>query len=156
MAKATLKNIHRLINIATNEMPIHEQFVTDLKVAIEKVDSQEKRTPSQSYKPSSMTCIRNMYFQVTGTEPDPSSSSSELIGICESGSDRHERIQNAVMYMKSVGIDCEYLNVAEYVESNKLDYLQIVRRPDPANGQFETKLYNKNLKSFIFFFYINI
>lgn len=140
MAKVNLKNIHRLINEATKQVPVADSFVADLKVAIQKKDAAEARLPSKCYKPSSMKCIRNMYFQVTGTEPDVERADSCLVGICESGSDRHERIQSAVSYMKECGIDCEYIDVADYVTEHKLDYLEI-----KGKQGFETKLYHKDL-----------
>lgn len=140
MARQSLKNVFKLIEAATNEMPINEQFVADLKAAIEKQDSKESRIPSKSYKPSSMACIRNMYFQVTGVTPEQERSNATLIGIVQSGSDRHERLQEAVTKMKDFGIDCEYINVAEYVTEKKLDYLEIVKKQG-----FETKLYHKDL-----------
>jgi hypothetical protein len=47
--------------------------------------------------------------------------------------------------MKKAGMDCEYVNVADYVRSRNLDYLEIREEPDFANGKFETKLYHKTL-----------
>jgi len=47
--------------------------------------------------------------------------------------------------MKQLGMDCEYINVAEFVKEKGLDYLEIVKYPDPENGEFETKLYHKVL-----------
>lgn len=140
MAKYALKSIHNLINMAVKEAPAEEQFLQDLKASIEKIDAKESRTPSKSYKPSSMACIRNMYFQITGTPQDDERSNYCLVGICESGSDRHERLQQAISNMKQVGIDCEYIDVADYVIKNKLDYLEVM-----GKSGFETKLYHKSL-----------
>lgn len=145
MAKANLKNIHRLISTASIQQPVNESFVADLKAGIAMIDAASRREPSKCYKPSSMACIRNMYFQVTGTKPDASDMSCELIGICETGSDRHERLQNYVLNLKQFSIDCEYINVAEYVKEKGLDYLEIVKYPDFEKGEFETKLYHKGL-----------
>ena len=85
-----------------------------------------------------------MYYQVLGVEYE-SASNYCLVGICESGTDRHERIQSAVSGMKDNGIDCEYINVAEYVRQRELDYLDIVQEPDFEHGVFETKLFHKKL-----------
>lgn len=142
MAKVKLKNIHRLIEAATNQLPVEQAFLADFTTAIEKLDLEEARTPSRHYKPSSMSCIRNMFFQKMGEETDGERSSSELIGICESGSDRHERLQRGVLNMNRLGMDCEYINVADYVREKGLDYLQIVKEPNPEEGEFETKLYH--------------
>jgi len=137
-----LLSVLNLVDVATNEMPIEQQFLNDLRVSIEKQDEKTARKPSQSYKPSSLHCIRNMYYQVTGAEGEGDRATSELIGICESGTDRHDRIQRAVMAMKDNGIDCEYVDVAEFVRNRGLDsYLTIVSQ----QGN-ETKLFNNDLK----------
>lgn len=140
MAIQSRKNIHKLISMATKALPVEDAFVADLNAAIEKNDLDSARAPSKCYKPSSMHCIRNMYFQVAGAETDGERAASCLIGIGQSGTDRHERLQNAVMAMKNQGIDCEYVDVAEYVKDNNLDYLEITGR----NGA-EVKLRHKTL-----------
>ena len=124
----------------TEELPIEQQFLQDLKASIEMENEKNSRKPSLTYKPSSMNCIRNMYFQVTGAEPKSERTTSEFVGICENGTDRHERLQEAVMCMKNNNIDCEYVNVADYVREHKLDYLEIVSQ----QGN-ETKLFHKDL-----------
>ena len=117
MAKSrALLNVLNLVNSSEKELPVQEQFLNDLRVSIQKQDEKDARQPSQTYKPSSLHCMRNMYYQVTGAQGEAGNNSSELIGICESGTDRHERIQNAIMQMKDNGLDCEYVNVGEYVE----------------------------------------
>ena len=134
-----LKNLFNLIDAANEELSVEQQFLNDLRASIEMNDSKNARKPSQSYKPSSMNCIRNMYFQMIGADCESDRASSELVGICESGTDRHDRIQKAVMAMKENGIDCEYIDVADYVRSHNLtDRLDIVSQ----QGN-ETKLYNK-------------
>ena len=138
-----LLNVLNLVNV--EELSVEQQFLNDLKASIELQDKKESRKPSQTYKPSSMHCIRNMYYQVTGAEGKAETSSCELIGICESGTDRHERLQEAVLKMKNNNIDCEYINVAKYVREHELDYLDIVKEPNFENGYYETKLYHKEL-----------
>lgn len=140
MAKQSLKNVHALIAAATKSLPVEEAFVADLEAAIEKYDLSNAREPSQCYKPSSMHCIRNMYFQIIGQEQDHERSTACLIGIGESGTDRHERIQRAVDNMKKSGIDCEYIDVAQYIADNHLDHLEVVKR-----SGMEVKLRHKTL-----------
>ena len=136
MARKSLKNIFSLLD---DSEPIEKQFLRDLQRSIELTDKKNKRTPSQTYKPSSMKCIRNMFYQVTGTEQDESETGYALIGICNSGSDIHERTQQAVSEMKSNNIDCEYMNVADFVTSRRLtDEIEIV-----GQSGMETKLYHK-------------
>lgn len=135
-----LLNVLNLVDAAKEELPIEQQFLADLKASIELNDSKGARKASQSYKPSSLHCIRNMYFQITGAQPEADRASSELIGICESGTDRHDRIQKAVMQMKENNVDCEYVNVANFVKERNLTDLEVISQ----QGN-ETKLYNKAL-----------
>ena len=43
MARQSLKNIHRLIETATKQLPPEQSFVADLKMAIEKIDATSAR-----------------------------------------------------------------------------------------------------------------
>ena len=139
MPRNSLKNVCRLIESVKAELPPEQDFLNDLKRSIELTDSKNRRKPSQTYKPSGMNCIRQSYYQIIGKEPDVDSASFNLVGICESGTDRHVRIQNAVEQMKDNGMDCEYIDVAQYVKQRGLDkYLDIVSK----QGN-ETKLYHK-------------
>lgn len=140
MARNSLKNVMRLIDTVKDTLPPEQDFLNDLKRSIEMTEDKEQRLPSKTYKPSSMNCIRASYYQLMGIQPDESSSSYSLIGICNSGTDIHIRIQTAVEQMKENGMDCEYIDVAEFVKSRNLDYLTIVSK----NGM-ETKLYHKKL-----------
>lgn len=133
-------NIHRLIEAAQEKAPVAQSFLTDLKIAIEKYDQLNSRKPSKSYKPSSMSCIRIMYFQIIGEEKDPGRSSYQLIGMGNSGSSRHDQLQEVISNMTLFNMDCEYINVADFVKERKLDYLEIVKQQG-----HETKLYNKDL-----------
>lgn len=131
-----LLNVLNLID--QEELPIEKQFLNDLSASIEKQNIKNSRKPSQTYKPSSLHCIRNMYYQVSGAEPQASTSTSAFVGICESGTDRHERLQRAVCDMKENNIDCEYINVQDYVTSHNIEDIEIV-----SQQGMETKLYHK-------------
>lgn len=141
MAKSkALLNVLNLVDAALQELPVEQQFLNDLKASIEKQDEKSGRKPSRSYKPSSLNCIRNMYFQITGADCACDRAASELIGMGQSGTDRHERIQNAVMEMKEHGIDCEYIDVGTYIKENGLEDLEVISK----QGN-ETKVFNKAL-----------
>jgi hypothetical protein len=73
VARNSLKNVCRLIDVANEKLSPEQSFLADLKRSIELTDKEyaADHKPSQSYKPSSMNCIRNMYYQVLGVEPDP-------------------------------------------------------------------------------------
>ena len=140
MARNSLKNVMRLIDTVKDTLPPEQDFLNDLKRSIEMSANKEQRLPSKTYKPSSMNCIRSSYYQLIGIQPDESSSNYSNVGICNSGTDIHVRIQKAVEQMKENGMDCEYIDVADYVKSRGLDYLNIVSK----NGM-ETKLYHTRL-----------
>lgn len=141
----SFKNVLRLINETTEQLSTEQSFLKDLERSIELDDSKNKRAPSRTYKPSGMNCIRASYYQIMGLPADEGTSSYMIIGICNSGTDTHLRIQSAVNSMKNNGMDCEYINVADYVKSRGLAYLDIKQKPDFKNGEFETKLYHKTL-----------
>lgn len=140
MARNSLKNVCRLIETAKMSLPPEQDFLNDLKRSIELTEDKNTRPPSKTYKPSGMNCIRASYYQLIGVQPDPSSLSYSFVGICNSGTDIHVRIQTAVSLMCLNGMDCYYVDVAEYVKNRGLDYLEIISQ----NGM-ETKLYHKKL-----------
>lgn len=140
MARNSLKGVCRLIDQANEKLSPEQSFLNDLKKSIELEAEADKRKPSQTYKPSSMKCIRNMYYQRVGVEPDVEMTSYCSVGICNSGTDIHLRVQAAVENMKNHGIDCEYIDVADFVRSRNLDYLEIV-----SKSGMETKLFHKTL-----------
>lgn len=140
--RRNLKNLIKLIDIEANDIveDTEVSFLNDLKRSIELTDTKNSRKPSQTYKPSSMKCIRNMYYQVTGREPDEGETSYTLVGICQSGSNIHDWIQGAISQMKDNGFDCEYLDVAEFIKDKGIEDIQIV-----AKQGHETKLYHTKL-----------
>ena len=141
MARNSLKSVMRLIDVANEELPIEKQFLNDLNNSIEKAAIQNSGKPSQTYKPSSMNCVRQMTYQVLGVEPIQGNTSYQLQGICESGTDRHIRIQKAIENISNIlGVDCEYIDVESFVKSRNLNDLEIV-----SKSGMETKLYHKKL-----------
>lgn len=140
MSRKSLKNVMRLIDNAKETLPIEQNFLNDLKRSMELEDEKYHRLPSKTYKPSGMNCIRASYYQVSGVQPDEGKSNYTMIGICNAGTDIHVRVQTAVEQMKQNNMDCEYIDVAEFVKQRNITYLDIVSK----NGM-ETKLYHKTL-----------
>lgn len=128
----------RLIEVANNNLSIEEQFVNDLKTSIEKANN-DTHIPSQTIKPSSFNCIRNAYYQLIGEKPDDTKTSFQMAGICDSGTDRHIRMQKAIEQMHNIlDVDCEYIDIAEFIERRGLSDIVIKDKLG-----METKLYNK-------------
>jgi CRISPR/Cas system-associated exonuclease Cas4 (RecB family) len=139
MAKIPACVLSDVVKTATGAFAPEKQFVKDLDKTIEFSQAESMRMPSKTFKPSSLGgCERNLYFQLTGVLPDNDTRSSMLIGICESGTDRHIRIQQHIIDMKNYGIDCEYVDVEEFVKSRNLTDIEIV-----SKDGIETKCYNK-------------
>lgn len=138
MARNSLKNVMRLLEVAKDTLPPEQDFLNDLKRSIELNADKDQRLPSKTYKPSGMNCIRASYYQITGVQPDQANSNYTIVGICNSGSDIHVRIQQAVEQMKNNGMDCEFISVPDFIKQRNLDYLTVV-----SNTVTETKLYHK-------------
>lgn len=135
-----LKNISRLLESINEETSVEDQFLSDLKRAIEYIADADKRLPSRTYKPSSMNCMRQSYYQLKGVTPDKNTSVYTSVGITNSGTDTHVRIQSYIDRMKDIGMDCEYVDVAEFVKERGLDYLDVKDKTIA-----ETKLFHKDL-----------
>ena len=138
MSRSALKSVAKLIDIVNNNVSIEEQFLQDLKTSIEKANN-EPYKPSQTIKPSSFNCIRNAYYQLVGAEPEQSNSTYNLAGICESGTDRHIRMQQNIERMEEVlGVDCEYIDIEDFIKTRNLTDIEV-----KGQSGMETKLYNK-------------
>lgn len=136
----SLKNIARLITAEKESLAPENSFLNDLERSIEITAQKNRRKPSQSYHPSGMNCIRQSYYEITGATPDDRTEGYSLIGICNSGTDTHVRIQTAVSQMKDNGMDCEYLDVGKFVKDNKIKDIQV-----KSQDGMETKLFHKKL-----------
>lgn len=94
--------------------------------------------PSRTYKPSCMQCLRQMYYQMVGADLDKQQTKTgDFYGVCESGTDRHERIQDAICQMRSQGVDCDYIDIETYVKQKQLP-LEVLKK-----NKHETKLFDK-------------
>lgn len=140
MARSSLTKICKLIDSSKQAQPIEQAFISDLKRSMELDEVKNKRKGSKYYKPSSMNCIRQMYYIRTGAKTDTVGASYMLTGICNCGTDIHERVQKYVAGMKANGIDCEYIDVAQFVKERKLSHLKVV-----SQQGMETKLLHKTL-----------
>lgn len=139
--RAGLSRVMKLLDEEQKEVqenPIESQFLDNLKQSIEMTEMKNARKPSQTYKPSGMNCIRQSYYQIKGYEQEADNYNYMLIGICESGTDRHERIQQAVASMRDNGFDCDYVDVGKYVKEHNLKDIQIISKQG-----METKLFNR-------------
>lgn len=154
MSRNSLGNLHKLIAVTNNEkvgeksyLPLEVMFLNSLEQTIT-LENTKPNKSSTYYKPSSMNCLRNMYYGVKGAlkgdilEP----MKTNVIGICESGTDRHRRIQSYITKMSEKGFSWEYLDVAKYIEENKLTHLEVKENyHKDEEDNFETLLVDKDL-----------
>lgn len=140
MARESLKNVLNMIDSIKQKLTPEEEFLNDLRRSIELDSIKNKREPSRTYKPSGMNCMRQSYYVITGAPEDNKSEPYTFVGICASGSEIHERIQKSVAGMIENNMPCEYIDVAEYVDTHNLDYLEVISKQG-----METKLYHKVL-----------
>ena len=113
------RRLLNLINNSNNNLPEYKKFQVDVMSAIERYDILHKRKGSKYYKPSSLHCMRNMYFTRMGAEQDTTPSEYNSIGMADTGTRRHEAIQEVLLAMKDMGYDWEYVNVEEYVKKKQ-------------------------------------
>lgn len=120
-------------------------FLTGLTYTIEKLDKDDTYMPSPTFSPSGMKCERSMIYKLLSVKPDDRKTSYQLVDICANGTDSHQRLQNYVNKMKSCGIDCEYINVADdYVRKYKLPLF--IGKESNFIDEFETHLYTFDKK----------
>jgi len=120
-----LKDLTKMIQNAQKENEMDAQFLADLTIAIKRNNAKNSRKPSKYFKPSSIGgCRRNIFYQRTEKEQDPSSASMELVGMGESGTDRHERLQNHIMTME----DWEWVDVEHFLKSRPDSGTKVVKK----------------------------
>lgn len=134
-----LCNLAKVINTATKTLKPEEQFLKDFIYTIENSGSNYK--PSQCYKPSSLGgCKRGLYFQRCAAPIDDKPKVYTLTGMGESGTNRHVNLQTYISKMKDMGLDCEWLDVAEFLKDNPVHGTEVVKHKG-----METKCYNEVL-----------
>lgn len=103
------------------DLPINKTFLDAVKISIEDHNREhKKKIPSAYYSPSSMNCIRQMYYKRTSTIPDEDETLYSDVGMADTGTRRHEAIQEALLYMtKKHSTDFIYVDVAEYVKQKQ-------------------------------------
>lgn len=97
----TLKRVKNEEN--TQDVLFAQSFLKEFNTTlIEMEKEREQEVPTGYYRPSSIAgCKRMLYAMRTGV-PKEEDYDPILIGICEAGTDRHERIQKVVMKMPNV------------------------------------------------------
>lgn len=101
-------NINEILRDMTSTS-FEDIFLADYNKALEKKSKKSEQSTPHSYtRPSSLgKCPREIYY-LRNQQPQERESNSEwkynLIGILESGTDRHERIQATLQEMETMGL----------------------------------------------------
>lgn len=122
-----------LIRNKVDNLPIEQCFLTDLKATVSACNPPSKR--SAYFKPSSLQCMRIMYFDRIQAPIDAAMTEYSGARICETGSNSHECIQRYVSKMRELGKDWEFVDVETYIKEKQLDYLTV-----KSKKLFETHL----------------
>lgn len=138
------RKLFDLLDNTTQKLPANQQFCVDVMSAIERKNVLEHQKGSQWYKPSSLHCLRRMYFTRIGADEDVSNTEYKSIGMADTGTRRHEAIQDVLLDMTRLGYDWEYVDVAEYVEmkqaQGKCKTLIVKERVGAETKLFDTAL----------------
>ena len=59
-----------MIDASNKGLPANKKFLADVQSAVVRVKQKNSWKPSKWYKPSSLACLRNMYFTRMGAEQD--------------------------------------------------------------------------------------
>lgn len=118
--QSLLKTVNKVTKEGKTELPHDVLFLDDFNKALIEIEKEREQPdpPDGFFRPSSMYgCERMLWLgQMHGDSKDKDKYDPNLIGICESGTDRHARIQHVVQNMKRLGFDCIALDVEEEVE----------------------------------------
>jgi hypothetical protein len=85
-----------------------------------------------------------MYFMRIGVEPDAIRTEYTAIGMADTGTRRHEAIQEVLLKMEGLGFDWRYVDVEQYITEQKAKgkclTLQVMGRKGAETRLFDTAL----------------
>lgn len=124
----SLRNLARMIDEANKDKTPEQEFIHIYNETIQRTD--EKRKPSQTYKPSSLGgSMRRMYYEIIGAPVNENQHiDSNFIEIMQDGTDRHERIQENIMAAEKLGYDIEWVDVEEYLDKWPVPGTRVVEK----------------------------
>lgn len=141
MARSLPKNLKTLLRPTTQSGPKADpaaMLLSNFNQAVTKIEINNQKPPSRSFHPSSMQCERNMFYQLKGVTPENEGVSVELVGICDSGTDRHLRLQNLIASPEMQALGWHYIDVGDFVKNGNFPHLRVI-----AKSGMETKLYDQ-------------
>lgn len=139
----SLKDIAKMIHKASQEKDPAEEFMYMFNEATKKLSDENSEYQAGVYRPSSLGgCFRKQYYQAENAEQDSHVDKTiELIGMAESGTDRHERLQNTVQKMESLGMDVIWVDPNEWARNRAPKGTKVVRQ-EGNEVRFENTVLN--------------
>lgn len=125
-----LKDIAKYVAQANKSKTPAEEMLFQIERAMT-MDSSTDEYKGGVYRGSSIGgCLRNQYYQVENVPRDPKSeqASPSMVGILESGTDTHERIQNHIIGMKDKGFELQWVDVEDWLKRRPQRGTRIVKR----------------------------
>jgi len=129
-----LKELGKLIRENKEGIDVARIFSRDYDEAVLSLYG-VSRPSSKKYKPSSINCIRACYYKLTDAEGKNNPKQPYVCEICEAGSDAHIRMQTVIQHMKG----WEFIDVAQYIKDNNLDYLKVTGKTDTETKVLDTR-----------------
>jgi len=124
-----LDTLVKKLNTRSKEITDGEYLINILDEALTKRNNENLRKPSQYYSPSSIGgCPRQLFYKRAGAEIDKTQNiEPKNILKGETGTDRHERIQQLLIYINDkLDYRFEWVDVREFIKDNELDYLDVI------------------------------
>lgn len=109
----------KAVQQAKQEKPPHTAFMLDLMHGIEEHSAATRRAGSNYYKPSSMTCQRQMFYTRSGAEKDLKRQGYQGVGMADTGTRRHEAIQEVLEVIDKYGFPWKYWDVEEFLKLHR-------------------------------------
>mgnify|MGYP000232193150 CR=1 FL=1 len=125
----SLDSLINKVQTRTDDISDGQYFINILNEGVQKRNNANLRKPSTYYSPSSLgNCPRQLYYKRTDSPIDDKQDiETKNILKGETGTDRHERIQQLMIYINDeLDYDFEWYDVRKFIEENELDYLDVV------------------------------
>ena len=98
---------------------LNDNFLRHISNGIEYLYNKKGHKSTPTFKPSSLNCQRQMYYMRKGVEAIDDKATYSGIGVAQTGTDRHEDIQNILIELNETEGDWKYVDVETYVELQK-------------------------------------
>lgn len=104
----------------SSPLPANALFLAALTTSIEDKELSRNRKPSKSYSPSGLNCIRQMFYKRMQTPMDKHPVAYTDTGMADTGTRRHEAIQEVLIYMsQQKSSRFLYIDVATYISEKQ-------------------------------------